>query len=237
MPIGVITDCLCVLAGALAGCAAGHLLPEKLRTDLNVLLGFCSIAIGIISIIKVSAMAPVAVAVLLGYVIGAVLKLEDRLTVLMGGILRRLPIPVSQDFSMERYITVMVLFCASGFGIYGTFVEAMSGDSSILLSKSVLDAVTALIFAITLRYAVVIVPAFMLVVLLIMSGIGSLIAPIVTPSMLLDFTACGGILTMAAGLRVSGIKVMAITNLIPALILVMPLSWLWDMGTVLLPRI
>ena len=130
---------------------------------------------------------------------------------------------------MEQYITVVVLCCASGFGIYGTFVEAMSGESSILLSKSVLDFVTALIFAINLRYAVAIVPAPMLVVLLAMFGIGRLIAPIVSPTMLLDFTACGGILTLAAGLRVSGIKSTPITNLIPALILVMPLSWLWSL--------
>ncbi len=229
MPIGVLVDCALVLAGALTGCLAGKALPQKLRTDLNILLGFCSMAIGINSIIKVSAMAPVVLAVMLGYALGAVLKLEDRLTALCGSVLKKLPLPKCESFSMEHYITVVVLFCASGFGIYGTFVEAMSGESSILLSKSVLDFVTALIFAINLRYAVAIVPIPMLIVLLAMFGVGRLISPIVSPTMLLDFTACGGILTLAAGLRVSGIKSTAITNLIPALILVMPLSWLWSL--------
>ena len=92
-------------------------------------------------------------------------------------------------------MTVVVLFCFSGFGIYATFVEAMSGDSSILLSKAVRDLVTAMVFAITLR----------------------------------DFIACAGILTVAAGLRVTSIKNTAITNRIPAMLLVMPLSWLWPL--------
>ncbi len=229
MPIGVLADCGMVLLGSVSGCLLGRAIPEKLRTELNILLGFCSMAIGINSIIKVSAMAPVVLAVLLGYAIGAVLKLEDHLSSLCGKILKRLPLPTCESFRMEQYITVVVLFCASGFGIYGTFVEAMSGDSSILLSKSVLDFVTGLIFAISLRYAVAIVPFPMLAVLLAMFGIGKLIAPLVSAPMLLDFTACGGILTLAAGLRVSGIKNTAITNLIPALILVMPLSWLWSL--------
>lgn len=229
MPIGVFVDCACVLAGALIGCMAGQTIPRKLQTELNIIIGFCAIAIGINSIVKVSAMAPVVFAVLIGYAVGAVLKLEGRLTVLADIVLRRLPIPKSGDFSMERYITVVVLFCASGFGIYATFVEAMSGNSSVLLSKSVLDMMTALIFAISLRWAVAIIPIPMLAVLLAMSGLGRLIAPVVSQEMLLDFTACGGVLTLAAGLRVAGIKNTAITNMIPALVLVMPLSWLWSL--------
>lgn len=229
MPIGVLVDCVCVLAGALVGCLAGKIIPEKLRADLNIFIGLCSMAIGINSIVKASAMAPVVFAVLIGYAVGAALKLEDRLMTLADKALGHLPIPQSEDFSMEQYITAVVLFCASGFGIYATFVEAMSGNSSVLLSKSVLDMVTALIFAISLRWAVAIIPIPMLVVLLAMSGIGKLIVPIVSPAMLLDFTACGGILTLAAGLRVAGIKNTAITNIIPALVLAMPLSWLWSL--------
>lgn len=227
MPIGVFVDCGCVLAGALLGCLVGGRLPEKLKTDLNVLLGFCSVSIGINSIIKVSAMAPVIVAVLLGYVVGAAFDLEGRLAGALGRMLRRLPLPKAEHFDMDRYVTVMVLFCFSGFGIYATFVEAMSGDSSILLSKAVLDLVTAMVFAVTLRYAVAIVPAFMLPVLLLMFFVGRLITPVVNDTMLRDFIACGGILTVAAGLRVASIKNTAITNMIPALLLVMPLSWLW----------
>ena len=48
-----------------------------------------------------------------------------------------------------------------------------------------------------------------------------------TPAMFADFSACGGILTMAAGFRVSKIKSVPLVDLMPALILVMPFSLLW----------
>ncbi len=229
MPIGVLTDCLLVFAGALIGCAVGRFLPEKTRSDLNILLGFCAVSIGINSIVKVASMAPVIFSVLIGYTIGSFLNLEVLLTKLMDKVVRLLPLKENEHFTMDQFITVTVLFVFSGFGIYATFVEAMSGDSSILISKAVLDMMTALIFAINLGAVVAVVPAFMILVLLAMFGVGLLIAPIASPEMLQNFTACGGVLTLAAGLRVAGIKQTAITNLIPALVLIMPVTWLWSL--------
>lgn len=49
-----------------------------------------------------------------------------------------------------------------------------------------------------------------------------------TPGMIADFTSCGGMMIMlATGFRISGIKAFPVANMIPALILVIPLSHLW----------
>jgi len=229
LPVGVLTDVGAVLAGALLGCGIGKRIPEKLRMELNVLLGYCSISIGITSIMKVSTMAPVVFALLLGFAVGFALKLETRVTALIGRALNRFSHDGGGEFPMEQYITAVALFCASGFGIYGTFVEAMSGDASILLAKAALDMMTALIFAINLRFATALIPAPMLVSLLLMFCVGKWLVPFISEEMLQNFTACGGILTLAAGLRVSGIKSVAIMDMVPALVLVMPFTALWTM--------
>ena len=52
MPIGVIGNCISVLAGGVIGSALGHGLPNSLKEHLPTLFGMCSIAIGINSIIK-----------------------------------------------------------------------------------------------------------------------------------------------------------------------------------------
>ena len=63
--------------------------------------------------------------------------------------------------------------------------------------------------------------------LLSVFGAGSILGPMLTPDMFFDFSACGGILTFAAGMRVAKIKSIPLINLIPALVLVMPFSALW----------
>ena len=45
--------------------------------------------------------------------------------------------------------------------------------------------------------------------------------------MIADLSGCGGVLTLGAGLRVAKIIDAPIVDMMPALILVMPLSLLW----------
>lgn len=52
---------------------------------------------------------------------------------------------MSREEYMSMLVTIIVLFCASGTGIYGALDSGMSGDHTILLSKSILDFFTAMI--------------------------------------------------------------------------------------------
>ena len=66
MPIGVLTNCAAVLLGGLLGTYLGKILPRGLKDNLPTLFGFCSIAIGVNSIIKASGMTAVVLAILVG---------------------------------------------------------------------------------------------------------------------------------------------------------------------------
>lgn len=70
--------------------------------------------------------------------------------------------------------------------------------------------------------------AVVLAILLLVFGAGKLLAGVLTPTMFADLSACGGILTIAAGFRVSRIKSVPLVDLMPALILVMPFGLLWS---------
>ena len=124
-------------------------------------------------------------------------------------------------------VTALVLFCASGTGIYGSIVAGMTGDHSILLAKSILDFATALIFACTLGIVVslIAVPQFLIFMALYL--LAGAIYPLCTPAMINDFKACGGILLLATGFRMIKVKEFPVADMIPAMALAMPVSYLW----------
>ena len=130
MPVGVLTDCSCVLIGGLLGTVLGSRFTPAPREKLTMVLGFASMAIGINSIVKANQMTPVVIVVIFGTLLGELLHLEEHITHVFGAVTRKLPHDEA-NFDMERYITVVVLFCASGFGIYGVLVEGMSGMFSV----------------------------------------------------------------------------------------------------------
>lgn len=69
------------------------------------------------------------------------------------------------------------------------------------------------------------VPQVLLFLLLFIGG--RWIYPLTTPTMINDFRACGGFIMLAAGFRIIRVKMFPTADMIPAMILVMPVSWLW----------
>lgn len=106
------------------------------------------------------------------------------------------------DEQMDVLISMIILFCFSGTGVFGAMNSAMTGDHSILYAKAVMDFFTAIIFGTTAGYLVgfIAVPQFAVGILLF--GGASYILPLVTDTMLANFKACGGIITLAVGLKI-----------------------------------
>ena len=234
MPIGVIINTVAIFLGGIAGALLGDKLPEKYKEQLNLIFGLCSMGMGISSIVLMKYMPAVVFALIIGTIVGLVFKLGDKvyelcskLQKVMIRIVPKKETNMSETEFLATLITAIVLFCSSGMGIYGSLSEGMTGDSSLLIAKSILDFFTAAIFACNLGYIVslIAVPQFAIFTILFLSA--SFIVPLTTPDMIADFKACGGFLMVAAGFRILKLKMFPVVDMIPAMILVMPFSWFW----------
>ena len=225
MPTGVICNVLAVVLGGVLGTAGGRKLSEEFKQKLNLIFGVCAMGIGVSSIVLMQNMPAVILALILGTILGIVTRLGDRIE--KGG--RKLAglIPGQGQTDNALLVTTIVLFCASGTGIYGTIVSGMSGDHSILIAKSILDLFTAMIFACSLGMVTSLVAIPQAVIFLLLFFCARLIFPLTTPAMINDFKACGGLIMLATGLRIAKIRDFPIADMIPAMILVWPLSWVW----------
>ncbi|MGN0971124.1 MAG: DUF554 family protein, partial [Aristaeellaceae bacterium] len=148
MPVGVICNVLAVALGGLTGSLAGNRLSREFKEKLNLVFGICSMGIGISSIILMQHMPAVILALILGTILGIATHLGKHIE--NGGKRLAKLIPGQGATDNALLVTTIVLFCASGTGIYGAIVSGMSGDHSILLAKSILDLFTAMIFACSL---------------------------------------------------------------------------------------
>jgi len=234
MPTGVIINALAVFLGGLAGTFAGKRLTKEFKEKITLILGVCSLGMGISSIGLMKNMPAVIFAVVIGTGVGLFMKFG--IWVNTGAMLLQRPIAFifknqNSDLSDEEFlpilVTIIVLFCASVTGIYGALDAGMTGDQTILISKSILDFFTASIFACTLGLVVSAVAIPQVLIFLVLFFCAKQIYPLTTPDMIADFKACGGLLMLATGFRMIKIKEFPIADMIPAMILVMPFSYIW----------
>ena len=234
MPIGVIINVTAVIIGGLLGGVLGKHLTTDFKTKLNMIFGACAMTMGISSIVLMENMPAVIFSVVFGTAIGLAVHLGDQINK-AGGLMQKFVSRfisadnsrISQEEFNATLLTIIVLFCASGTGIYGSLVAGMSGDHSILFAKSVLDLFTALIFACTLGAVVCVIAIPQFIIFFILFALGGVIIPHTTPAMINDFKACGGFLMLATGFRMIKVKMFPTADMLPAMVLVMPVSLFW----------
>ena len=234
MPIGIIINGCSVILGGILGCVLGKRLDSQLQNKLQMVFAVCSMSMGIGTIVLMQNIPAVVFSVIFGTMIGYLIHLEDnvnRAAKRMQKMIMRLLGSRSDMSSAEEkgdmLLTVIVLFCASGTGIYGSMISSMTGDHSILIAKSILDLFTALIFACSLGLVVSMIAIPQMILFLILFICAGLIYPLCTPEMIGDFKACGGCIMLATGFRMVRLKEFPIADMIPAMALVMPISWAW----------
>lgn len=240
MPIGIIVNSLAIVIGGIVGKVVGSKLSSEFIEDMNTIFGACAMTMGISSIVLISNMPAVMLSVIVGTAIGLFIHLGDLISA--GGLMMEKGISKffkgdkgNEDEYKKQLVTAIVLFCASGTGIYGSIVSGMTGEHSILLAKSIMDIATALIFACSLGIVTsfIAIPQFIIFMLLFVFA--NVIYPFCSESMINDFKACGGVLLIATGFRIIKVKNFPVADMIPAMVIVMPVSHLWS--TYILPLV
>ncbi len=223
IPFGVLTNSSAILAGGLLGVIGAKILPAHLLASLTPVLGLGAMGIGIVNVIKLESLPVVVLSLILGTLIGEAALLEKRAH---RGISKLESVISVKDTSL--YLSLVVLFCASGTGIFGSLHAGMSGDHSVLYTKSILDFFTAFSFAATLGYAVSLIALPQFVIQAALFYLAYWMLNRVEPAMIANFQAVGGLITFAIGIRILNLREMSVLNYTPALLLVFPLTTIFS---------
>ena len=214
--IGPITDSCALFVGGLAGTLFSGFIPKRVKETLPLIFGVITLCMGSTLVNKASALPVVVMALIVGSVIGELVFAESFLAKCIRALFR---LAKSKHCGNETYIvniiTLVSAFCFGSMGIFGAINEGITGSTDILLTKAVLDLFSGIVFGTLfgLSVSLIAIPQFAILAL--------------TPGMLSDFTACGGVIFVATGLRMCGIKIFPVINMLPSMLIIMPLSALW----------
>lgn len=224
--IATVVNVALVLVGSVLGLLFRRFISQKMVSVLTHALGLCVAGIGISSLISTQDMLCVIVCMVVGTVIGQGLDIEARLE--QGGewLRQRADRGNPNSRFTESFVSAALLFCVGAMAITGSIEAGLNQNYFILLSKGVIDGVSAISFAATMGIGV----AFSVLPLFLYQGAITLLAgwvgPYLPQDVIVEMSAVGGALIVGIAINMLGLgrEKIRVGNMLPAMFL--PLIYL-----------
>ena len=226
--IGVFVNVATVLLGSTVGLLFRKGIPERISKALMLAIGLCTLYIGIDGALEGSKTIVLILSMVFGTLIGTLIDIDDKINRVGLFIEKKLKREGDKGSIAEGFRTASLLFCVGAMTIVGSLNAGLTGDNTLLFTKSILDLISSCLLASTLGIGVMFAALFVLVVqggLVLLAG---LLQNVLTDQALIaEITCAGSVMIIALGLNLLGITKLKVANFLPALLLVPLFYKLW----------
>jgi len=204
-----------IVIGSLLGTRFKRGFSAKQIEAAKAAVGLVSILIGIGMFSRGGSVLAVLLSLVLGSITGEVINVEGMMDSL-GARLETLA-KGDPDFIQSFYASTL-LFGVGPMAVLGPLHEAISGDLSILLSKSIMDGISSIALSASMGPGVALSSVPVAIYQAFFFIVGMFIGEFVPESIVSAITATGGALIVGIGLNLLGVTKLRVGNMLPSLI-------------------
>ena len=215
MVIGALINAAAIIAGSGVGLAVKGRLDDKFSEGVMRALGLCVMVIGLHNGLGGDMMLLVT-SLAVGTLAGEMMRLDDRLNNFGKWVQDRLKKPGETSTFAQGFVTSSLLFCVGAMAIVGSIESGLTGERSIIITKSIIDAIASVFLASALGVGVLF-SAFMV---LVYQGTIELFAAglqdVLTYGMIAQISAVGGVMILGLGANMALGGKIKVANLLPS---------------------
>ena len=218
---GTLVNAASIIVGGFIGTVFHRTLPQRYQAIIFQGMGLFVVVLGISMSIKMEHILLSVFSLLLGGLIGELLRIDKQINS-FGEWLKR-----SLKFKSEKFtsgfVSASFIYCAGAMAVLGAIEEGTGNYPTILLTKSAMDGFSSVAFAAVLGIGVI----FSAVSVAIYQGIITLITFLFAGTLHIaivnELSAVGGILIVGLGINMLEMKEIKVVNMLPALVLIIVL--------------
>lgn len=225
---GTILNTLAILAGGLLGGLFGKFLNENVQDGVTKACGISTLFIGVSGTLEkmlsvengvvVSSGSMLIIACLvIGGIAGELLGIEDGFE-RFGSWLKIKSGNAKDKGFVDAFVTASLTVCIGAMAIVGSIADGLTGDYSILATKSILDLVIITVMSCSLGKGAV----FSAIPVAILQGsitaLAGLLRPIMTAAALNNLSLVGNVLIFCVGVNLVWGKKVKVANLLPGIV-------------------
>ena len=218
---GTIVNTLGVLGGGLVGLCLHKLMqkgiPARYSDRIMQGIGLCTIYIAAGGLLDGSKTLVTILSVVLGAILGELLDLDGKITRIGQKLEARFG--GGEGSFVQGFLSATLLFCVGTMAILGSLDSGLRNDHATLLAKSVMDTISACIFASSLGLGVLFSAAPLLLYQGGITLLASVVGPYLTEAVIGEMNTVGSLLLLGLSLDLLGVKHLKLMNYIPAIFL------------------
>lgn len=224
--LGTIVNSLAIVMGSFIGLFLKGSINEKVSKTIMNGLALCVIYIGISGALKGNNTIVMIISIALGAFIGEIIDIDKKLEN-FGLIIEKRFNKNNGNISIAQgFVTATLLFCIGAMAIVGSIESGLNNNHSTLYAKSILDGISSIIFASTLGIGVILSAVVVFIYQGSITLAASFLSTFLSDIAINNMTAVGSLLIIGLGLNILGVTKIKVSNLLPAIIIVVILSFI-----------
>lgn len=224
---GTLVNAAAVITGATVGLLLKRGMPERYQQTIMQGLGLAVGIIGLQMAFKTQNILIVILSVVVGAVLGEALNIDAWLNKLGNWLTAKLG---NQYGNVgEGFVTASLVYCIGAMAVVGSIQDGLTGDASTLYAKSMLDGISAIVFASTLGIGVALSSISVLIYQGSITALAGAFSTLLTGSIITELTAVGGVLIIGISLLMLEVKKIKVANLLPAIPAAVIITALWPL--------
>lgn len=213
---GSIINGLAVVLGGSIGLVLKKGLSKRIGTAIMNSLALCVLYIGFSGALAGGNILITIGSMVIGVIIGEGMNLDEKVNNL-GNLIETKFQTKDDTLSISKgFITASLLVCVGAMSIVGALQSGLTGNHETLLAKSLIDGIAALVLASSLGVGVLLAGGLVLIYEGSISLLASVIAPLLTESVINEMTCVGSLLIIGLALNMLKITNLKIMNYAPA---------------------
>ena len=214
--LGTIVNCITIIVGSAIGLIVNGRMPERISNTIMKGLALCVLYIGISGALKGENSIEMIICIAIGAFIGELIDIDKRL-VQLGDYLEGKFKSKSEKVSIsEGFITSSLLFCVGAMSLVGSLECGLKGDYTTIFAKSILDGISAVVFASTLGIGVILSVATVFIYQGSITICARFLNGILNTTVIDSMSAVGSLLIIGLAINILCDKDIKVANLLPA---------------------
>ena len=214
----ILINGVAIAVGAIVGVFLRNIIADRFSQHIMQGLALCVFLVGIKGAIQIPSSMIMILSLVFGALVGEGIQMEERVRKFADWLQEKTSKGKETNVNLgEGFVAAVMIFCVGALATMGSIQLGLTGEPSLLQTKSILDGITSIFLAATEGIGVGLSSVAVIAYELILVGLSQFVSPYLSETVTVSMSAVGSLLLVGLAMNLLGITKIKVLNFLPAI--------------------